>query len=57
MKHFSYALAYAVIVFLIYLFVKFCRLAYVHIKAFVIRRKASKVADSDKKLDTVKKDG
>ena len=35
MKLFSYAMVYAVIVFLIYLFVKFFRFAYVHIKAYV----------------------
>lgn len=56
MKIFSYAMIYAFIVFLIYLFVKIFRFAYVHIKAYVIRRKLSKVADSEKKLDTEKKD-
>lgn len=57
MKLFSYAMVYAVIVFLIYLFIKFLRFAYVRIKAYVMRRKLSKVADSEKKLDTEKKDG
>lgn len=56
MKFFSYAMAYAVIVFLIYNLVKFFRFAFVRIKAYVIRRKLSKVADSEKKLDTEKKD-
>lgn len=56
MKIFSYAMVYAVIVFLIYNFIKFFRFAYVRIKAYVIRRKLSKVADSEKKLDTEKKD-
>ena len=55
MKLFSYAMIYAFIVFLIYNLVKFFRFAYVHIKAYVIRRKRSKVADSEKKLDTEKK--
>ena len=57
MKLFSYAMFYAFIVFLICLFVKFIRFAYVRIKAYVIRRKLSKLADSEKKLDTEKKDG
>lgn len=56
MKFFSYALAYAVIVFLIYMAIKFFRFAYVRIKAYVFRRKLSKVAVNDKKLDTEKKD-
>ena len=56
MKLFSYAMVYAFIVFLIYLFIQLFRFAFVHIKAYVIRRKFSKVADSAKKLDTEKKD-
>lgn len=58
MKLFSYAMVYAVIVFLIYLFVKFFRFAYVRIKAYVIRRKLSQVAktDTDKKADLEKND-
>ena len=57
MKLFSYAMVYAFIVFLIYLFIKFFHFAFVRIKAYFIRRKLSKVADSEKKLDTEKKDG
>lgn len=56
MKLFSYAMVYAFIGFLIYLLIKFFRFAFVRIKAYMIRRKLSKVADSEKKLDTVKKD-
>lgn len=56
MKLFSYAMVYAFIVFLIYLLINFFRFAFVRIKAYMIRRKLSKVADSEKKLDTVKKD-
>lgn len=56
MKLFSYAMVYAVIVFLIYNLFKLFRFAYVRIKAYVIRRKLSKIADSEKKLDTEKKD-
>ena len=57
MKFFSYALAYAAFCFVVYMVFKFFRFAFVRIKAYVIRRKLSKVADSDKKLDTEKKDG
>lgn len=56
MKLFSYAMIYAFIVFLIYLLIKFFRFAFVRIKAFVLRRKFSKVAKTEKKLDTEKKD-
>lgn len=51
MKFFSYALAYAVIVFLIYIVIKFFRFAYVRFKAFVIRRKLSKLSETEKKDD------
>lgn len=57
MKFFSYAMAYAVIVFLIYMVIKFFRFAYVRFRAYVIRRKLSKVAVIEKKRDTEKKDG
>lgn len=58
MKLFSYAMVYAFIVFLIYLFVKFFRFAVVRIKAFVIRRKLSKkVTVNDDNLEAEKKDG
>ena len=56
MKIFSYAFVYAFIVFLIYLFIKFFRFAYVRIKAYVIRRKLAKIAETEKKADTEKKD-
>ena len=56
MKLFSYAMIYAVIVFLIYLLIKFFRFAYVRIKAYMIRRKLSKYADVEKKEDTEKND-
>lgn len=56
MNLFSYAMVYAFIVFLIYLFFKFFRFAYVRFKAYVARRKLSKVADSEKKLETENKD-
>jgi hypothetical protein len=56
MKLFSYAMVYALIVFLIYNLIKLFRFAYVRIKAYMISRKLSKVADSEKKLETEKKD-
>lgn len=56
MKLFSYAFVYAFVVFVLYCLIRFFRFAYVRIKAYVIRRKLSKVADSEKKLDTEKKD-
>lgn len=57
MKIFSYAMLYAFIAFLFYLFIQLFRFAFVHIKAYVIRRKLSKVADSENERDTEKKDG
>ena len=53
MKLFSYAMVYAVLVFLIYLFVKFFRFAFVRIKAYVRSRKVSKsdVDVTEKKYD------
>lgn len=56
MKFFSYAMVYAVIVFLIYNLFKFIRFAYVRFKAFVIRRKLSKLEETEKKADMEKKD-
>ena len=56
MKLFSYAMVYALIVFLIYNLIKLFRFAYVRIKAYMISRKLSKVVDSEKKLETEKKD-
>lgn len=56
MKLFSYAMVYAFIVFLIYLFIKLFRFAFVHIKAYVIRRKLAKLAETEKKADSEKKD-
>lgn len=55
MKLFSYAMVYAFIVFLIYLFYKFFRFVFVHIKAYVIRRKLAKLGETEKKADSEKK--
>lgn len=51
MKLFSYAMVYAFIVFLIYLCVRFIRFAFVRIKAYMIRRKLSKLEETEKKDD------
>ena len=51
MNFFSYAMAYAVIVFLIYIVIRFFRFAYVRVKAFAIRRKLSKLEETEKKDD------
>lgn len=51
MKFFSYALAFAFIMFLLYGVITFVRFAYVRLKAFVIRRKLSKLAETEKKDD------
>lgn len=51
MKFFSYALVYAFVVFLLYGVITFVRFAYVRIKAYVTRRKLSKLAETEKKDD------
>lgn len=51
MKIFSYAMVYALIFFLIYNLGKFFRFAFVRIKAYIIRRKLSKLAETEKKDD------
>lgn len=56
MNFFSYALAYALFCFVLYLVFKIFRFVFVRLKAYVIRRKLSKVAETDKKLDSEKKD-
>ena len=56
MKFFSYALAYALVCFVLYLVFKLFRFAYVRVKTFVIRRKLSKLDDTEKKADSEKKD-
>lgn len=48
MKLFSYAMGYAFVVFVLYCLIRFFRFAYVHIKAFFIRRKQSKLAETEK---------
>lgn len=56
MKFFAYVLVCFFIAVVFYAVISFIRFAFVHIKAYFIRRKISKCADSEKKLDTEKKD-
>lgn len=56
MKFFSYALVYAAFCFVVYMLFKFFRFAFVRIKAYMIRRKLPKLEETEKKLDTEKKD-
>lgn len=56
MKFFSYALAYALFCFVLYLVFKFFRFAYVRIRAYIIRRKRANLVETEKKADSEKKD-
>lgn len=56
MKFFSYALAYALICFVLYLVFKIFRFAFVRLKAYILNRKLSKFADTEKLADLEKKD-
>ncbi len=51
MKILAYIFVYALIAAVIFAFISLVRLAYVHIKAYVIRRKLSKLAETEKKDD------
>lgn len=51
MKLFSYAFVYAFVVFVLYCLFRFLRFVFVRIKAYMIRRKLSKQADTEKKDD------
>ena len=51
MKLFSYAMIYALIAFVLYGLISFFRFAYVRIKAYMIRRKLSKLSETEKKDD------
>lgn len=51
MKFFSYALVFAFIMFVLYAVISFVRFAYVRIKAYVIRLKLRKLAESEIKKD------
>lgn len=51
MKFFAYILVCVFFAVVFYAFLSLVRLAYVHIKAYVIRRKLSKLAETEKKDD------
>lgn len=56
MKLFSYAMIYAFLVFVLYMGYKFFRFAFFRIKAYILRRKLSKLEETEKKADSVNKD-
>lgn len=51
MKFFAYILVCVILVVVFYAVLSLFRLAFVHIKAYFIRRKLSKLADSESKKD------
>lgn len=51
MKFLAYLFVYALIAIVLFAVISLIRVAYVHIKAFVIRRKLSKLAETEKKDD------
>lgn len=51
MKILAYLFVYALIAAVFFAAISLIRLAYVHIKAYVIRRKLSKLAESESKKD------
>ena len=51
MKILAYIFVYTLIAAVIFAVISLVRLAYVHIKAYVIRRKLSKLAETEKKDD------
>lgn len=51
MKILAYIFVYALIAAVLFAVISLVRLAYVHIKAYVIRRKLSKLAETEKKDD------
>lgn len=51
MKFLAYLFVFFVVAFGFYLAISLVRFAYVHIKAYIIRRKLSKLAETEKKDD------
>lgn len=51
MKFLAYLFVFSFIFFILFAVISLIRLAYVHIKAYFIRRKLSKCADLEKKDD------
>lgn len=51
MKFLAYLFVYALIAVVLFAVISLIRVAYVHIKAFFVRRKLAKLPDSEKKDD------
>lgn len=51
MKFLAYLFVYSLIAVVIFAVISLIRVAYFHIKAYVIRRKISKLAETEKKDD------
>lgn len=51
MKFFAYVLVCVIIAAFFYAVISFIRFAFVHIKAYVLRRKLSKLTETEKKKD------
>lgn len=51
MKFLAYLFVYTLIAVVLFAVISLVRFAYVHIKAFVIRRKFSKLSETEKKDD------
>lgn len=51
MKVLAYLFVYSLIAAVLFAVISLVRVAYVHIKAYVIRRKLSKLAETEKKDD------
>ena len=49
MKFLAYILVFVFLAFVLYAVISFIRFAYMHIKAYVLRRKLSKLAETEKK--------
>lgn len=51
MKFFAYILVCVFLAVVFYAVISFIRFAFVHIKAYIIRRKLAKLAETEKKKD------
>lgn len=51
MKFLAYLFVYALIAVVIFAVISLIRIAYIHLKAYVIRRKLAKLAESETKKD------
>lgn len=51
MKFFAYILVCVILAVVFYAVISFIRFAFVHIKAYIIRRKLAKLAETEKKKD------